>query len=136
MKNRFGCTGNLPVPSGDSPDGNGSNGFFIHALSALIRALGRMTRSTEFVCVQNFLTFRDQLCHDALGLAGCKKANPPVQIDPDSAVSDGAKIMEQRSPVDRRSEKEGFATVDDQAYYLQGLTKALDRGSMPSRNSG
>jgi hypothetical protein len=49
-----------------------------------------------------------------------------VQIDPDSAVATVQKIMEQGVLLTDAVKRKDFATVDDQAYYLQGLTKALD----------
>src|SRR6058998_2156597 len=61
----------------------------------------------------------------ALVLAGCRKANRPVPIDPDSADGTVQKIMEQGVLLSDAVKKKDFATVDDQAYFLQGLTKAL-----------
>jgi len=70
--------------------------------------------------------FGTSLVMTALGLAGCKKAKPAVQIDPDSAAGTVQKIMEQGVLLSDAVKRKDFATVDDQAYYLQGLTKALD----------
>ena len=61
----------------------------------------------------------------ALVLAGCKKANRAATIDPDSADATVQKIMEQGVLLGDVVKKKDFATVDDQAYFLQGLTKAL-----------
>jgi hypothetical protein len=69
--------------------------------------------------------FVASLALTALGVAGCKKANPPVQIDPDSAVGTVQKIMEQGVLLSDAVKRKDFATVDEQAFYLQGLAKAL-----------
>ena len=61
----------------------------------------------------------------ALGVAGCKKANRPVQIEPHSAEGTVQKIMELGGLLSDAVKRKDFATVDEQAFYLQGLTKAL-----------
>ncbi len=61
----------------------------------------------------------------ALVLAACRKANPPAAINPDSADGTVQKIMEQGVLLGDAVKKKDFATVDDQAYFLQGLIKAL-----------
>jgi len=70
--------------------------------------------------------FGTSLVMTALVLTCCKKAKPAVQIDPDSAAGTVQKIMEQGVLLSDAVKRKDFATVDDQAYYLQGLTKALD----------
>ena len=70
--------------------------------------------------------FGTSLVMTALVLTCCKKANRSVQIDPDSAAGTVQKIMEQGVLLSDAVKRKDFATVDDQAYYLQGLTKALD----------
>jgi hypothetical protein len=61
----------------------------------------------------------------SLLLAACRKANPPAKIDPDSADATVQKIMEQGGLLSDAVKRKDFASVDDQAFFLQGLTKAL-----------
>ena len=61
----------------------------------------------------------------ALGLAGCRKASPPVQINPDSAENTVKKIMDQGVLLSDSVKRKDFAKVDEQAYFLHGLTQAL-----------
>ncbi len=69
--------------------------------------------------------FGISLATTALALTSCKKANRPAPINPDSADGTVQKIMEQGVLLSDAVKKKDFATVDDQAYFLQGLTRAL-----------
>lgn len=60
-----------------------------------------------------------------LSLAGCKKADPMPQGDPFSSNIVARKIAEEGALLNDSVKQRDFASIDKQAYYLQGMIKAL-----------
>ena len=60
-----------------------------------------------------------------LTLAGCKKADTKPQADPYSSDGVVRKVMEQGVLLGDAVKAKDFPSIDKQAYYLQGMIKAL-----------
>jgi len=58
-------------------------------------------------------------------LAGCKKAEQKPPADPYSSDVVVRKIAEQGALLNDAVKQKDFAAIDNQAYYLQGMVKAL-----------
>jgi len=58
-------------------------------------------------------------------MIGCKKEEPKARADPYSSDGVVRKIMEQGALLNDAVKAKDFASIDKQAYYLQGMIKAL-----------
>src|SRR5438128_2797338 len=68
------------------------------------------------------------------GLVGCKKANGGAAVaDRHSPEAVMQTMMEQATVLDEGVKRKDFAKVDEQAYYLQGVAKALYASLAPEQ---
>jgi len=65
------------------------------------------------------------LAASGLTLAGCQKSEQKPQGDPLSSDIVAGKIAEQGALLNAAVKQRDFASIDKQAYYLQGMIKAL-----------
>jgi hypothetical protein len=71
------------------------------------------------------IAFSLAFCLGALWSIGCKKAEQKAAADPYSSEGVLRKVMEQGALLSDAVKAKDFPSIDKQAYYLQGMIKAL-----------